>query len=256
MTPTERRRTPATGATAQSTARRPPTDAPPTGPPPRDGVRRELRALAQPARLLLRTPALTRAPRGDGRVVIDVPGWRAPEQSMAPLRWYLRRLGHAARPWGLGTNEGDPERDAERLEAIVREEVATTGEPVALVGWSLGGTIAREVARRAPDQVRHVVTYGTPAVGGPTHTLGAAAWGAAEAQRIATMQEQLDREDPIQVPITAVFTRQDTVVSWLACLDHTSPDVDHVEVRSTHLGLGLDPDVWLAAARALAADTH
>lgn len=173
---------------------------------------------------------------------------------MAPLRAYLRRLGHDARPWGLGTNEGEPEADAERLAEVVAQTAAHSGRPVALVGWSLGGTVAREAARIAPHHVRRVVTYGTPAVGGPTHTLGARAWGPDETRRIAALLAELDDTTPITVPITAIFTRGDRVVDWRACLDHHSPDVDHVEVDSTHLGMGIDPDVWLAVASALAPD--
>jgi hypothetical protein len=113
--------------------------------------------------------------------------------------------------------------------------------------------IARETARTVPHAVSRVITYGTPAIGGPTYTLGAQAFGRAESERIRTMITELDRQNPIPVPITAVFTRRDRVVSWPACIDRTSPDVEHVEVRSTHAGMGLDPDVWQLVASRLAA---
>lgn len=245
--------TTAPGPLAADRPRRPPPTAePPVGPPATRGARGELATVLQPGRLLAKAPRLARAPRGDGGVVITVPGWRSPEAAMAPLTVYLRRLGHDARGWGLGTNQGQPERDAERLAGIVRQAARASGSQVALVGWSLGGTIAREVAREVPGLVRHVVTYGTPAVGGPTYTLGARSWGADERRRIEQLLAELDRTDPIGVPITAVFTRNDRVVDWRACLDRTSLDVDHVEVGSTHLGMGVDPDVWLAVATALA----
>ena len=209
--------------------------------------------MLQPARLLVRAPQLARSPRGNGGPVIDIPGWKAPEASMAPLRSYLRRLGHDARGWGLGVNTGDPERDSEILAAQVVAQHEQTGRKVALVGWSLGGVIARETARTVPHAVSRVITYGTPAVGGPTYTLGAQAFGRAESQRIRAMITDLDRQNPISVPITAIFTRRDRVVSWPACIDRTSPDVEHVEVRSTHAGMGLDPDVWQVVADRLAA---
>jgi len=217
------------------------------------GLAEEWRSVLQPARLLVRAPQLARSPRGNGGPVIDIPGWKAPEASMAPLRSYLRRLGHDARGWGLGVNTGDPERDSEILAAQVVAQHEQTGRKVALVGWSLGGVIARETARTVPHAVSRVITYGTPAVGGPTYTLGAQAFGRAESQRIRAMITDLDRQNPISVPITAIFTRRDRVVSWPACIDRTSPDVEHVEVRSTHAGMGLDPDVWQVVADRLAA---
>ena len=123
---------------------------------------------------------------------------------------------------------------------------------VTLLGWSLGGVIAREVARELPDRVAQVVTFGTPVVGGPTYTTAADSYGAAESQRIAELSARRDAERPIAVPVTAIYTRRDGVVDWRACIDRRTPGVRHVEVRSTHLSLGVDPDVWWTIARALA----
>lgn len=225
----------------------------PVAPTSLSGFAGEWRTALLPAALVGRAVRLARVPRGDGAPVIDVPGWKAPEASMAPLRTYLRRVGHDARGWGRGVNEGDPERDAVLLAESVASLHEDTGRRVALVGWSLGGVIAREVARVVPDAVSRVVTYGTPVVGGPTFTLGARSYGRKECERISSLIAELDRTNPIRVPITAIFTRRDTVVSWPACVDRVSPDVRHVEVTSTHLGMGLDPRVWEAVATALAA---
>lgn len=221
---------------------------PPSGPPGLLAGLAEVRAGLQVPRLLVAGPRLARAPRGDGGVVVDVPGWLAAEVTNAPLRRFLILLGHDACGWGLGVNRGRPERDARLLARKVLAAAEESGRPVALVGWSLGGLIAREVARQHPDAVRRVVTYGTPVVGGPTHTVGARRYGPDESQRITRLAERLDAEHPIQVPVTAILSRRDGIVSWQACIDRTSRDVEHVEVRSTHLGLGLDPDVWSVVA--------
>ncbi len=213
----------------------------------------EVLTVREVGRLAVAGPRLARGPRGDGGPVIDIPGWLAPESSGAPLRAYLRALGHDARGWGHGTNRGDPQRDADLLGSKVVELAGRTGRPVALVGWSLGGVIAREVARQHPDAVSRVVTYGTPVVGGPSFTIGAASAGPAECRRITELIERTEAESPIRVPITAIFTRRDGIVAWQACIDRTSPDVEHIEVGSTHLGLGIDPDVWHVVARRLAA---
>jgi hypothetical protein len=112
---------------------------------------------------------------------------------------------------------------------------------------------ARFGARRSMvlAAVAHVVTYGTPAVGGPTYTLGAREWGAEVCARDAAAAAQRDATDPIRVPITAVLSRRDRVVAWPACVDRTSLDVVHVEVGSSHLGMGLDPHVWATVAAAV-----
>jgi pimeloyl-ACP methyl ester carboxylesterase len=225
---------------------------PPPGPapsgPPRRGLRGEWRLGLQVARLIAATPTLACAPRGDGAPVVLIPGWKAPTASMLPLRTFLRYLGHDARDWELGVNEGRPQRDAPRLAEQAERLATTTGRPAAVIGWSLGGTIAREAARQAPDVISQVITYGTPVVGGPTHTIGARSYGPEESARISALIEQLDAASPISVPITAIFTRRDGIVSWPACIDRTSPEVRHIEVSSTHISMGFDPDLWRTIA--------
>lgn len=197
----------------------------PGGPPSTWAALGEFGSVLGGARLVGALPRLSAAPRGDGHLVVDIPGWRAPELSGAPMRGYLKRLGYDARGWGFGTNTGDPRRDVTRLAKRVLELVDETGEPASLVGWSLGGVIAREVARRHPAAVRRVVTYGTPLTG-----------------------RRLHAAQPIQVPLTVVFSKRDGIVSWQACIDHATPGVEHVEVSSTHIGMGIDPDVWAIVA--------
>ncbi len=165
---------------------------------------------------------------------------------------YLRRLGYDARGWGFGTNTGDPRRDVERLSASLLDLVDATGSPASLVGWSLGGVIAREVARRHPEAVRRVVTYGTPVSGPQAHQrrpllrrrLG---------RRGAGRRAAWTRSPRSACPLTVIFSRRDGVVAWQACLDRATPGVEHVEVSSTHIGMGVDPDVWAVVAERLAA---
>ena len=224
----------------------------PVGPPTRRLVWGELGTPVGAARLVGALPRLAALPRGDGHVVVDIPGWRAPELSGLPLRRFLRRTGYDARGWGFGTNVGDTTHDIDRLADRVLDLAATSGAPVSLVGWSLGGVIAREVARRHPDAVRRVITYGTPVVGGPTYTSAAKSFERAPDRDGHLEAARLDAESPITVPLTVMFSRRDGVVSWPACLDRTSPAAEHVEVFSTHLGMGVDPDVWAVVADRLA----
>lgn len=224
----------------------------PSGPP---SGRLRVGELASPlaaTRLAAAAPRLLAVPRGDGHLVVDIPGWRAPELTGAPLRAYLRRLGYDARGWGFGTNVGDTGADVDRLSARLLELVEQTGGPASLVGWSLGGVVAREVARRHPEAVRRVITYGTPVVGGPTFTSAARSFETAPDREGWKLAERLDAESPISVPLTAMYSRRDGVVAWQACLDRRTPGAEHVEVASTHIGMGVDPDVWVVVADRLA----
>jgi len=172
---------------------------------------------------------------------------------MLPIRNYLRWLGYDSRTWGLGTNRGDVESDVERIIESAISAADETGRPVSFVGWSLGGVIAREVAREIPELVSQLVTFGSPVVGGPSHTLAARSYSAEARYRAEQRIEELDRDNPLAVPITAIFTRRDGVVNWRACIDRKTAGVKHIEVGSSHVGLGIDPDVWQATAEALAA---
>ncbi|MBX2803489.1 MAG: alpha/beta hydrolase [Myxococcales bacterium] len=229
----------------------PPTTAPPQRPPPRDGLVGEWRTLLEPVRLLGAIPWLRAVPRGRGELVVDLPGYLAPAAALMPLRSFLRAKGHDARSWGLGVNRGDPERLRHQFIAALEPMVRQAGMPARLVAWSLGGTVAREAARLRPDLIRQVVVFGSPVIGGPTYTIGAHQIDPAECARIEALQRDVDERDPVQVPLVSIFSRKDRVVDWRASLDHYSVQVRHVEVGSTHSGLGLDPQVWIAVGEAL-----
>lgn len=210
----------------------------------------EVRIARELPRLLLGSPRLASAPRGNGDPVLLVPGIGSDDWATAPLRAYLRRLGHDARGWGLGRNHGDVETLVEAVADVVGAWHACAGRPVHLVGWSLGGVVAREVARAHPDRVAQVISYGTPVVGGPVYTIVGRRYSAETIAHILAIVEEADRT-PIPVPLTSIFSRADGVVAWRASIDTLHPHTQHVEVRSTHTGLGLDPDVWLAVAHRL-----
>ena len=111
--------------------------------------------------------------------------------------------------------------------------------------------LAREVARDAPDVVAQVLTLGTPVVGGPAYTALHRRYPAQDLAAIdATMRER--HRVPIRIPITAVYSKRDGIVSWQACLDTLNPQAKNVEVGSSHFGMGIDPAVWRLAARLFA----
>jgi pimeloyl-ACP methyl ester carboxylesterase len=127
------------------------------------------------------------------------------------------------------------------------------GRGLRLVGWSLGGYLAREAARDLPHCVDRVVTLGSPVIGGPKYTATAPLYRArgVDFEEIEAAIEERERR-PIQVPITAIYSESDGIVDWRACIDRTSPRVEHVRVRSSHIGLGFAPEVLRIVAASLA----
>jgi len=189
------------------------------------------------------------------RTAVLLPGFGMGPRSMRVMESFLRRRGHRVRDWGLGRNTGDARRLRSKLRSVVDESIAAHGEPVALVGWSLGGYIAREYAREHPTDVRRVVTLGSPVIGGPRYT-ATAEWYRSQGHDLDEIERAVaDRyATPLQVPVTAIYSRRDGVVAWQACIDRWSPGVRHVEVSETHVGLGFAPRVLAIVADALEQD--
>ena len=212
----------------------------------------EVAGLLEFPRLLLRAPALARAPRGDGAPVLVLPGFATGDGATSLLRAYLSFLGHDVHPWGLGRNDGDVPRLLALLVARVTALARATGRPVRLLGWSLGGYLAREVSREVPADVDRVVTLGSPVVGGPKYTLTARAYRRRGID-LDAIEAAVDAREavPLTRPVAAIYSRRDGVVAWQACLDERNGCVEHVEVSSTHLGLAFSPDVYLVVARCL-----
>ncbi len=221
--------------------------------PTATGLLSEAWGLLELPKLLLQFPTLARQPRGSGRRVLVLPGYGAGDASTALLRAYVRFLGYQPRGWGLGRNCGAvPDLlppVVERLQALAREE----GRPIGLIGWSLGGYLAREAARELPRATNQVITLGSPVVGGPKYTAVAGAYRRRGFDLDAIEAEVAARNlRPLETPVTAVYSRRDGVVAWRACIDRFSLNVEHVEVETTHLGLGFSPEVFRIIAERLA----
>jgi pimeloyl-ACP methyl ester carboxylesterase len=225
----------------------------PIQPPRPRGLLAEGLAVLEVPRLLWQAPALARQPRGDGGPVLVLPGFGTNDSSTALLRAYLAWLGYDARGWGLGLNRGPlPELLTRVIEVLARTHGAARRR-VRLVGWSLGGVLAREAAREQPQLVERVVTFGTPVVGGPKYTVAAEVYRR-QGHDLDAYEASVAARDkvPLRVPVTAIYSRADGVVAWQACIDPTNRGVEHVEVGGAHLGLGFNPDVFRIVAERLA----
>jgi len=216
------------------------------------GARDALQELRLPLDMLGWAPAwlTTRTRRTtQPRTVILLPGFGTGPRSMRVMEFFLRRAGHRARDWGLGRNTGEVKWQRAELVRVVEASIAADRQPVVLVGWSLGGYIAREYARAHPRHVRKVITLGSPVVGGPRYT-ATAKWYKAQGFDLDELEQAVAARyaTPLTVPVTAIYSKRDGVVAWRACIDRWSPNVRHVEVSETHVGLGFSPRVLAIVA--------
>jgi pimeloyl-ACP methyl ester carboxylesterase len=216
-------------------------------------VIREARGLIELPRLLFRFPELARQPRGNGQPVIILPGYGAGDGSTALLKVYLRLLGYRARGWGLGRNTGNAPQLLPPILKRVASLARRSNQKVNLIGWSFGGYLARELARERADLIGRIITLGTPVVGGPKYTIVARRFRRCGIDVDAMAAEiELRNRVLLSTPVIAIYSRADAVVAWQACIDRNTPNVEHVEVRTTHLGFGFCPDVYKIIAQRLA----
>ena len=215
------------------------------------------RALAELGSLPWFGPLLMSAPRGDGHPVLVLPGFVTTDASTTLLRRYLELLGYTPYAWELGRNLGpkaigrEGEKLVDRLDAIH----AQTGRKVSIIGWSLGGVMARQVARRRPDKVRQVISLGSPFTGNPRATNVMHAYETLTGQRMADEHTQAQLRESRQqppVPSTAIYTKADGIVAWQNCCEPAHATTDNIEVYGSHCGLGVNASVLYAIADRLA----
>lgn len=243
-------------------------------PPPSFGLL-EFRALKDLATLPVRLSSIAFKKTenlGQGRVVLVLPGFGVGDASMLPLRFYLKRHGFKPVGWGLGVNKAglnlkhnpnmiswDLEFPDERdrsvdyrgeagvpyLSELVVKKVKSLADihqmKISLVGWSLGGTIAREVARDLPESVEHVVTMGAPIIGGPKYTR-AAGYLRQRGLNLDWIEQEVARRNqtPIACKVSAIVSRSDGIVDWSASVDPADKSTRFIEKDLPHLGMGIN----------------
>jgi hypothetical protein len=205
-------------------------------------------ALFVAARPLLRR----RAPRGDGHPVLVLPGLMAADSSTRPLRGYLRELGYHVHGWRLGRNVG-PTAEAvwgmgKRLDYLMERH----GRRISVIGWSLGGIYAREIARLRPEDVRQVITLGSPfRMSDPSSSRAHRTYQRFSKRHIdAGELRSGGTAAALDVPSTAIYSKMDGIVPWRACVEEPGPISENVAVIGSHVGLGHNPAVlWVIADR-------
>lgn len=215
----------------------------------------EGRAVAEFGAMQVAGPLLRRLRRGDGHPVLVLPGFTAGDRSTGPLRERLRDLGYFAHGWRLGQNLGPTPKVVdgliERLDSAFRRD----GQKVSLVGWSLGGIYARELAHQFPDKVRQVITLGSPfRMVGPSSSPTSALYQRLSPMHAVERPERLPESErpPLRVPATAIYSKTDGVVRWWQCLESEGRCRENIRVLGSHTGLGFNPAVVYAVSDRLA----
>jgi pimeloyl-ACP methyl ester carboxylesterase len=210
------------------------------------------RAVADFGLFLAARPLLPRLPKGDGHPVLVLPGLLADDVSTRALRAVLRKLDYRVHGWGLGRNIGPTAACVTGLRDRLGYLERRYGRPVSVVGWSLGGIFARDMARRAPESVRQVITLGSP--------FRLARHSQSRATRVFERYSHLHVErrplplerdlGPLPVPATSIYSHLDGIVAWQTCLDTPSSRCENIAVMASHLGLGHHPaSIWAIADR-------
>ncbi len=203
---------------------------------------------------LLLSPLLMRAQRGDGHPVLTLPGFLASDLSMAPMRRYLKELGYDSCAWRMGRNVGGVARMRDGLLDRLAEIHGSTGRKVSVVGWSLGGVYARDLALRAPAMVRSVVTLGSPFANDVRATNATRLYEALSGEMVEDNSELRQAiAGDLPVPATSIYSRTEGIVNWRTCLLRPSATAENIEVYfASHVGLGVNPAALWAVADRLA----
>jgi pimeloyl-ACP methyl ester carboxylesterase len=213
----------------------------------------EYRAVAELVTFVMWRPLLALLPRGDRHAVLIVPGFVQDQTAIAPLRHALGRLGYDAWTWDQGTNLGFSRAALESLRAQANNLARTTNKRVSIIGWSLGGIFARELAFEIPDQLRLVITLGSPFGRNPHASNMRWLYDIVTKSRIDEIDDEMVMRirQPLPVPSTAIYSRTDGIVAWETCIEEALCETnENIEVLGSHSGLGFNVQVlWVIANR-------
>ncbi len=200
---------------------------------------------------------LKRMPKGDGHPVLVLPGFMATDTSTRPLRRFLDKSGYNSIPWGIGRNLGRTEY-IDLLKAQLLDLREEHGQKVSVIGWSLGGVYARELARNCPDQVRQVITLGSPFAGLNEKTNVSWLYNIITGNKVEDLDGDFLAEvlKAPPVPLTAIYSKWDGIVNWQTCIEQDQRnDIQNVRVVGSHCGLGHNVAVLMCIANRLAQPT-
>jgi len=205
------------------------------------------------AKLLWKLPEYKNHPSGQGDPILVLPGYATDDNITLPLRQYLKYRNFQAEGWGLGYNHGEVPILVQDFEKSLLNHYRSVQKKITLIGWSLGGYVAREVARDHQDIIDKVITIASPVFGGAKYTSIADYYSKRHGIDLDELEETIEQrfEIPLQVPMLSIYSKWDNIVSWQTCIDQRSPRIEHFEVEATHIGMILNPEVFLRIAQFL-----
>ena len=203
-------------------------------PPPLSQLVREAGALMALRWKSLLPQGASAAGVGAGRPVMVIPGFLASDYSTVILRSTLEAAGYRAYGWGLGLNMGARNDLLDRIEAQL--DRAQEHGPVSLVGWSLGGLYARELAKRRPAKVARVVTLGSPFSGDIRANNAWRLYEMLNDHKVDRPPLKVRIADKPPVPTIALWSRKDGIVAP-ACARGQPHECDRsIELDCSHMG--------------------
>lgn len=209
----------------------------------------------------------TGVPLGEHRPVLLIPGFLAGDASLRTMATWLRRSGYCTHRAGIRANLDCSEEACRRLEARLEHMASRHGERVVVIGQSRGGIFAKALGARRPELVAGVITLGSPLTSqlrvhpvvlaqiGLVATLGSSrvpglfTHGCLRGSCCEDFRAAMTGTFPADVGFVSVYSRSDGIVDWRSCLDPAAQR--HVEVRASHIGMGLNTGAYEAVAEAL-----
>ncbi|MFD0917123.1 esterase/lipase family protein [Pseudahrensia aquimaris] len=224
-------------------------------PPSKKLLLMELRALPELFGFAASLPSmLALAPRGDGQPVLVLPGLATSDKSTISLRTFLSAKGYPTYGWDMGRNYGPLPGIEDGLKSRLSGLADKYGRKVSVIGWSLGGIYARQLAKMMPDHVRQVITLGSPFSGDPRATNAWKVYQFTSGHKVDDRDSHMGGHisDAPSVPTTAIYSESDGICAWRNCVEEGGEHLENIRVRSSHCGLGHHPAAVYAIADRLA----
>lgn len=178
--------------------------------------------------------------KGNGKHVLVLPGLMGVDRLTKKLRTFINNIGYQAHPWGLGRNLGDTTTYLPKLEAKIDKLYQDRGEKIVLIGWSLGGIYARELAKLHPEKIEQVITLCSPFKIKHEKNYGEFIMNlTAKIKKFKPNPPELlaNMGNPPPMPVTALYTKTDGIVPWEVCLENETDIHKNIELKCGHIAV-------------------